>query len=128
LLIGDLTRGLHVTKGPIIPIVVVLGIIILGATAVFFVLNPTSRAEAPDEAQRAAASKSDTSILSAEARIALSDFIQAQGFNCPSVTDGTPSGEDQRGQVIRVRCDNDLNFKVTMQSQGPMMFAVAPWK
>jgi hypothetical protein len=86
------------------------------------------RAEAPDEAQRAAASKSDTSILSAEARIALSDFIQAQGFNCPSVTDGTPSGEDQRGQVIRVRCDNDLNFKVTMQSQGPMMFAVAPWK
>jgi hypothetical protein len=88
--------------------------------------EPRLKADAPDEAQRTAASQSDTAILSAEARVALSDFIQAQGFNCPSVTDGTPSGEDQSGQVIRVRCDNDLNFKVTMRSQGPMMFAVAP--
>jgi hypothetical protein len=110
------------TKGPIIPIVVVLGIIVLSATAILFVLNPASRAEAPDEAP-----KSDAAILSPEARIALSDFIQAQGFNCPSVSDGTPSGEDQSGQVIRVRCDNDLNFKVTVRSQGGMMFAVAPW-
>ena len=117
------------TKGPIIPIVLVLGIIVLGATAVLFVLNPAPKAEAPDEARRtAAASKSHTAILSAEARVALSDFIQAQGFNCPSVTDGTPSGEDKSGQVIRVRCDNDLDFKVTMRSQGPMMFAVAPWQ
>jgi hypothetical protein len=115
-------------KGPIIPIVLVLGVLVLGATAILFVLNPASRADAPDEAQRTAASQSDTAILSAEARVALSDFIQAQGFNCPSVTDGTPSGEDQSGQVIRVRCDNDLNFKVTMRSQGPMMFAVAPWQ
>jgi hypothetical protein len=126
-LIGDLTRGRYVSKGPIIPIVLVLGIIVLGATAILFMLNPASRAEAPDEAQPAAASKSDTPVLSAEARVALSDFIQAQGFNCPSVTDGTPSGEDQSGQVIRVRCDNDLNFKVTVRSQGGMMFAVAPW-
>jgi hypothetical protein len=124
---GDLTRGHYVTKGPLIPIVLVLGILVLGATAILFALNPASRAEAPDEAQTAAASKSDSSVLSAEARVALSDFIQAQGFNCPSVTDGTLSGEDQTGQVIRVRCDNDLNFKVTMRSQGPMMFAVAPW-
>jgi hypothetical protein len=116
------------TKGPIIPIVLVLGILVLGATAVLFVLNPASRAEAPDEAQRPATSKSDAPILSAEARVALGDLIQAQGFNCPSVTDGTPSGEDQSGQVIRVRCDNDLNFKVTMRSHGAMMFAVAPWR
>lgn len=116
------------TKGPIISIVLVLGIIVLGATAILFVLNPASRAEAPDQAQRAAASKSDAPILSAEARVALSDLIQAQGFNCPSVSDGTPSGEDQSGQVIRVRCDNDLSFKITMRSQGAMMFAVAPWQ
>jgi hypothetical protein len=114
------------TKGPIIPIVLVIGIIVLSATAILFVLNPASRADAPDEAQPAATPKTDT-ILSAEARVALSDLIQAQGFNCPSVTDGTPSGEDQSGQVIRVRCDNDLNFKVTVRSQGGMMFAVAPW-
>ena len=114
-------------KGPIIPIVLVLGIIVLGATAILFVLNPASRAEAPNQAQDAAASKSDAPILSAEARVALSDLIQAQGFNCPSVSDGTPSREDQNGQVIRVRCDNDLNFKVTVRSQGGMMFAVAPW-
>jgi hypothetical protein len=126
-LIGDLNAGGYVTKGPIIPIVLVLGIIVLGATAILFMLNPASRAEAPDAVQRTAASKTDTPILSAEARAALSDFILAQGFNCPSVTDGTPSGEDQSGQVIRVRCDNDLNFKVTMRSQGPMMFAVTPW-
>jgi hypothetical protein len=125
---GDLTRGRYVTKGPLIPIVLVLGILVLGATAILFALNPAPRAKAPDEAQRAAPSKSDTPILSEAARVALSDLIQAQGFNCPSVTDGTPSGEDQSGQVIRVRCDNDLNFKVTMRSQGPMMFAVAPWQ
>jgi hypothetical protein len=115
-------------KGPLIPIVLALGILVLGATAILFVLNPLSRADAPNEAQRRAASRSDTPILSAEARGALSDFIQAQGFNCPSVTDGTPNGEDQSGQVIRVRCGNDLNFKVTMRSQGQMVFAVAPWQ
>jgi hypothetical protein len=116
-----------VTKGPIIPIVLVLGIIVLGATAALFLLNPASKAEAPN-AQSVTASKSDAPTLSAEARVALSDLIQAQGFNCPSVSDGTPSGDDQRGEVIRVRCDNDLSFKVTMHPQGPMMFAVAPWK
>ena len=119
--------GRYMTKGPIISIVLVVGVIVLGA-AMLFVLNPASRAEAPDQAQRAAASKSDAPILSAEARVALSDLIQAQGFNCPSVSDGTPSGEDQSGQVIRVRCDNDLSFKITMRSQGAMMFAVAPWQ
>jgi hypothetical protein len=116
-------------KGPIIPIVLVLGILVLGTIAILFLLNPASRPEAPNEAQRTAStSKSDAPLLSAEARVALSDFLQAQGFNCPSVTDSTPSGEDQRGQVIRVRCDNDLNFKVTVRSQGAMMFAVAPWR
>jgi hypothetical protein len=124
---GRSDAGAYVTKGPIIPIVLVLGIIVLGATAVLFLLNPASRAEAPN-AQSAAAFKSDAPALSTEARVALSDIIQAQGFNCPSVSDGTPSGEDQSGQVIRVRCDNDLSFKVTMRPQGPMMFAVAPWQ
>lgn len=114
------------TKGPIISIA--LGIIVLGATAILFVLNPVSRAEAPDPAQPAAASKSDAPFLSEETRVALSSLIRAQGFNCPSVSDGTPSGEDQSGQVIRVHCDNDLSFKVTMRSQGAMMFAVAPWQ
>jgi hypothetical protein len=126
-LMGDLS-GAYMMKGPIIPIVLVVGILVLGATAVLFVLNPASKADAPDEPQPTAASQSDTPILSAEARVALSDFIQAQGFNCPSVTNGTPSGENQSGQVIRVRCDNDLNFKVTLRPQGPMMFAVAPWQ
>ena len=116
-------------KGPIIPIAVVLGIIVLGAAAILFVLNPSTRAAAPEQPQREkAASKSNSPMLSAEARGALSDVIQAQGFNCPSVSDGTPSGEDQRGQVIRVRCDNDLSFKVTLRSEGGMMFAVAPWQ
>jgi hypothetical protein len=94
------------------------------------VISRERRQAFPARNQRAdgqGAPKSDAAILSPEARIALSDFIQAQGFNCPSVTDGTPSGEDQSGQVIRVRCDNDLNFKVTLRSQGGMMFAVAPW-
>jgi hypothetical protein len=126
-LMGDLS-GAYMMKGPIIPIVLVVGILVLGATAVLFVLNRASKADAPDEPQPTAASQSDTPILSAEAWVALSDFIQAQGFNCPSVTNGTPSGENQSGQVIRVRCDNDLNFKVTLRPQGPMMFAVAPWQ
>ena len=95
-----------------ISIVLVVGVIVLGAAATLFVLNPASKAEAPNQARRAAASKSNSPILSAEARVALSDLIQAQGFNCPSVSDGTPSGEDQSGQVIRVRCDNDLTFKL----------------
>src|SRR5262245_46296046 len=89
---GGNLSGAYMMKGPIIPIVLVAGILVLGATAILFMLNPASRADAPDEAQRTAASLSDIPILSAEARIALSDFIQAQGFNCPSVIDGTPSG------------------------------------
>jgi hypothetical protein len=117
------------TKGPIISIVLVLGIVILGATAaILFVLNPTSRGEAADQSQRAATSKPDAPILSEKARIALSNLIRAQGFDCPSVSDGTPSGDDQSGQLIRVRCDNDLSFKVTMRSQGAMMFTVVPWQ
>jgi hypothetical protein len=40
-------------KGPIIAIVLVVGIFVLGATAILFVLNPASRADAPAEAQRA---------------------------------------------------------------------------
>ena len=117
------------TKGPIISIVLVLGIVVLGATAaILFVLNPASRGEAAGQAQGAARSKSDVLILSEEARVALSSLIRAQGFDCPSVSDGTPSGEDQSGQLIRVRCDNDLSFKVTTRSQGAMMFAVAPWQ
>jgi hypothetical protein len=116
------------TKGPIISIVLVIGIVVLGATAVLFTLNPASRADAPDESQPPVTSKSDAPLLSADARVSLSDLIRAQGFNCPSVIDGTPSGEDQSGQVIRVRCENDLNFKVTLRARGPMMFAVAPWQ
>jgi hypothetical protein len=116
------------TKGPIISIVLVLGIIVLGATAtILFVVNPASRGEAADQSQRAATSK-DAPILSEKARIALSSLIRAQGFDCPSVSDGTPSGDDQSGQLIRVRCDNDLSFKVTMRSQGAMIFTVAPWQ
>jgi hypothetical protein len=117
------------TKGPIISIVLVLGIVVLGTTAaILFVLNPASRGEAADQSQRAATSKSDAPILSEKARIALSSLIRAQGFDCPSVSDGTPSGDDQSGQLIRVRCDNDFSFKVTMRSQGAMMFTVAPWQ
>ena len=117
------------TKGPIISIMLVLGIVALGTTAtILFMLNPGLTGKAADQAQRAATSKSDAPILSEEARVALSSLIRAQGFDCPSVSDGTPSGHDQSGQLIRVRCDNDLSFKVTMRSQGAMMFAVAPWQ
>lgn len=115
------------TKGPIISIVIVLGIVALGTTAtILFMLNPGLTGEAADQAQRAATSKSDAPILSEQARVALGSLIRAQGFDCPSVSDGTPSGEDRSGQLIRVHCDNDLSFKVTMRSQGAMMFAVAP--
>jgi hypothetical protein len=56
------------TKGPIISIVLVLGIVVLGATAaILFVLNPASRGEAADQSQRAATSKSDAPILSEKA-------------------------------------------------------------
>jgi hypothetical protein len=113
----------------VIPIVLILGVILLGPAAILFVLNPSTPAAAPDNSPReGAVSISDAPALSAEARGALRDVIQAQGFNCPSVSDGTPTGEHQRGQVIRVRCDNDLQFKVTMRSQGGMMLLVAPWE
>ena len=117
------------TKGPIISIVLVLGIVVIGCYCGYFLrAEPRRKGEAADQSQRAATSKSDAPILSEKARIALSSLIRAQGFDCPSVSDGTPSGDDQSGQLIRVRCDNDLSFKVTMRSQGAMMFTVAPWQ
>jgi hypothetical protein len=124
---GESVAGGRMTKGPIISIALVVLVIILGATALVFTLKPASTAGAPDKEQPAAASPTDTPFLSMEARAALSEFIQAQGLNCPSVIDGTPRGEERGGQVIRVRCDNDLNFKVTVRSQSAMMFTVAPW-
>ena len=119
---NDVTRGRGMYKGTIIPIVLVLGIIVAGAAAILFVLNlgsesSTARAMKADEPDGRAGT------FSAGARVALRDFIQAQGYKCPNVSDGTPTGD--RAEAIHVRCDNDLQFKVTPQGG---MFLVAPWK
>ena len=121
---GGLTRWRYMNKGPVI--IILLGIIVLGAAAMFL-LNPSTQAAAPDRTQHTERT-SKSPVLSAETRGALSDVIQAQGFNCPIVSDGMPTGEDQRGQVVQVRCENDLQFKVTLRSKAGMPFLVAPWE
>ena len=119
---NDVTLGRGMSKGTIIPIVLVLGIIVAGAAAILLVLNlgselSTARAMQGDEPDGRAGT------FSAGARVALRDFIQAQGYQCPNVSDGTQTGD--RAEAIQVRCDNDLQFKVTPKGR---MFLVAPWK
>jgi hypothetical protein len=116
------------SKGTIIPIVLVLGIIVAGAAAILFVLklgseSSTAQAMQGDEPREDAVSDGRAGTFSAGARVALRDFIQAQGYKCPNVSGGTPTGD--RAEGIHVRCDNDLQFKVTPQGG---MFLVAPWK
>ena len=115
-------------KGPIFPIVA--GIIALAAVGILVVLvmvHPETKVAAPSQAMQPRADDRPAGSLSPEAMASLRDIIQAQGLNCPGVTDGTVQGEDRHGQVIKVSCDNQLKFKVTMGARGAT-YHIAPWE
>jgi hypothetical protein len=110
-------------KWPAVPLLpVALGIIVLGGGTLLAVMTsrPSNKPASPQPAQEGA-------TLSALATIALRDVIEAQGLSCPNAVDSTLQGEDPHGQVVRVRCDNDQIFKVSMGPQGGT-FHVAPWQ
>jgi hypothetical protein len=106
-------------KGPLLPIALGLALAAGTITAVM-ILRLSDKPAPPKPAQTGA-------TLSALATIALRDVIEAQGLSCPNALDGNLQGEVPDGQVIRVRCDNDRIFKVTMGPQGGT-FHVAPWQ
>ena len=119
---------IKIPKVPIFPIVA--GVIALAATAllvILFMVHPETKVAAPSQAMQPRAEDHQAASLSPEAMTALRDIIQAQGLNCPAVTDGTLQGEDRHGQVIRVSCDNALKFKVTMGARGGT-YHIAPWE
>ena len=115
-------------KGAILPIAA--GIIALVAATVLvilFMVHPETKVASPSQAMQPPGEDRQTGSLSPQAMGALRDIIQAQGLNCPAVTDGTLQGEDSYGQVIRVSCDNALKFKVTMGARGGT-YHIAPWE
>jgi len=115
-------------KGPIFPIAA--GIIAVAAAAILIILlmvHPETKVAAPSQAMQPRAEDRQAGSLSPEAMASLRDIIQAQGLNCPAVTDGTLQGEDPHGQVIKVSCDNELKFKVTMGARGAT-YHIAPWQ
>jgi hypothetical protein len=119
---------IKIPKVPIFPIVA--GVIALAATAllvILFMVHPETKVAAPSQAMQPRAEDRQAGGLSPEAMASLRDIIQAQGLNCPAVTDGTLQGEDQYGRVIRVSCDNELKFKVTMGARGGT-YHIAPWE
>ena len=126
-----MTTGAHMSKsirGAILPIVA--GVVALAAAAILvivFMVHPETKVAAPSQAMQPRAEDRQAASLSPEAMAALRDIIQAQGLNCPAVTDGTLQGEDSYGQVIRVSCDNELKFKVTMGARGGT-YHIAPWE
>ena len=115
-------------KGAILPIAA--GIIALAAATVLvilFMVHPETKAASPSQAMQPPGEDRQTGSLSPQAMGALRDIIQAQGLSCPAVTDGAIQGEDRYGQVIRVSCDNELKFKVTMGARSGA-FHVTPWE
>ena len=115
-------------RGAILPIAA--GIVALVAAAILvilFMVHPDTKVAAPSQAMQPRADDRQAGGLSPEAMASLRDMIQAQGLNCPAVTDGTLQGEDRYGQVIRVSCDNALKFKVTMGARGGT-YHIAPWE
>jgi hypothetical protein len=115
-------------KGAILPIVA--GVITLTAASilvVLFMVHPGTRVASPSQAMQPREEDHQAAGLSPQAMISLRDLIQAQGLSCPTVTDGAFQGEDDYGQVIRVSCDNDLKFKVTMGARSGTLH-VAPWE
>lgn len=115
-------------KGPIFPIVA--GIIALAAVGILVILvmvHPETKVAAPSQAMQPRADDRPAGSLSPEAMASLRDMIQAQGLSCPAVIDGALQGEDRNGQVIRVSCDNELKFKVTMGARGAA-YHIAPWQ
>ena len=125
-----MTTGAHMSKsirGAILPIVA--GVVALAAAAILvivFMVHPETKVAPPSQAMQRAEDR-QAGGLSPEAMASLRDIIQAQGLNCPAVTDGTLQGEDRYGQVIRVSCDNELKFKVTMGARGGT-YHIAPWE
>jgi hypothetical protein len=115
-------------RGAILPIAA--GVVALVGAAILvivFMVHPDTKVAAPSQAMQPRADERQAGSLSPEAMTALRDIIQAQGLNCPAVTDGTLQGEDRHGQVIRVSCDNALKFKVTMGARGGT-YHIAPWE
>jgi hypothetical protein len=115
-------------KGAILPIVA--GIVTLTAVSIFvllFIVHPETKAASTSQAMQPRQEDHQAAGLSPQAMISLRDHIQAQGLSCPTVTDGAIQGEDHYGQVIRVSCDNDLKFKVTMGARSGTVH-VAPWE
>jgi hypothetical protein len=115
-------------RGAILPIVA--GVVALAAAAILvivFMVHPETKVASPSQAMQPRGEDRQAGDLSPPAMVSLRDIIQAQGLNCPAVTDGAFQGEDQYGQVIRVSCDNELKFKVTMGARSGS-FHVAPWQ
>src|SRR6476619_3800175 len=125
------TTVAHMSKsirGAILPIVA--GIVALAAAAILvivFMVHPETKVAPPSQAMQPRAEDRQAGGLSPEAMASLRDIIQAQGLNCPAVTDGTLQGQDRYGQVIKVSCDNELKFKVTMGARGGT-YHIAPWE
>jgi len=115
-------------RGAIPPIVA--GVVALAAAAILvivFMVHPETKVAPPSQAMQPRAEDRQAGGLSPEAMASLRDIIQAQGLNCPAVTDGTLQGQDRYGQVIKVSCDNELKFKVTMGARGGT-YHIAPWE
>jgi hypothetical protein len=115
-------------KGAILPIVA--GIVALVAATVLvilFMVHPETKVAPPTQAMQPRGEDRQAAGLSPQAMVALRDIIQAQGLSCPTVTDGAFQGQDSYGQVIRVSCDNELKFKVTMGARNGS-FHVTPWE
>ena len=113
---------MNLPKAPIVPIA--LGVVVIAASTalVMVMLRPSAKLASPQpEPSESAAT------LSAVATSSLRDMIEAQGLSCPNALDGTLQTENPDGQVIRVRCDNDQMFRITMGPQSGS-FHIAPWR
>ena len=109
---------LELPKGPLFPIIA--GAITLAAVAVIVTLvlvRPDTKVASSSPQPQAAAS------LSAPAMAALRDMIEAQGLRCPAVLDASLQGE----ALVRVSCDNNQNFRITMGPQSGS-FHITPWE
>lgn len=109
---------LKLPKGPLFPSLAgVVTLAAVGVIATLVLVRPDTKvASSPPQPQAAAS-------LSAPAMAALRDMIEAQGLRCPSVLDATLQGE----ALVRVNCDNNQNFRITMGPQGGS-FRITPWE
>jgi len=99
-------------RGAILPIVA--GVVALAAAAILvivFMVHPETKVAPPSQAMQRAEDR-QAGGLSPEAMASLRDIIQAQGLNCPAVTDGTLQGQD------RLRAGDQGELRQRAQIQG----------